>query len=74
MYLENQGGGGSMGSHWERDLLGNEFMTASINYGTYTISEFTAALLLDSGYYAEINSNLLMPVYWGKNKGCDFFN
>ncbi|EAR86012.1 leishmanolysin family protein (macronuclear) [Tetrahymena thermophila SB210] len=74
MYLENQGGGGSMGSHWERDLLGNEFMTGSIVYGVYTISKFTAALLLDTGYYAEINSNLLMPIYWGKNKGCDFFN
>ncbi|KAL4438376.1 hypothetical protein ABPG74_009415 [Tetrahymena malaccensis] len=74
MYLENQGEGGSQGSHWERDLLGNEFMTASIVYGTYTISKFTAALLLDTGFYAEVNSNLLMPIYWGKNKGCDFFN
>ncbi|KAL4438374.1 hypothetical protein ABPG74_009413 [Tetrahymena malaccensis] len=74
MYLENQGGGGSMGSHWERDLLGNEFMTGSIVYGVYSVSKFTAALLLDTGYYAEINSNLLMPIYWGKNKGCDFFN
>ncbi|KAL4438372.1 hypothetical protein ABPG74_009411 [Tetrahymena malaccensis] len=74
MYLENQGGPGSMGSHWERDLLANEFMTASIVYRVYTISEFTAALLLDTGYYAEINSNLLMPIYWGKNKGCDFFH
>ncbi|EAR86018.1 transmembrane protein, putative (macronuclear) [Tetrahymena thermophila SB210] len=74
MYLENQGEGGSFGSHWERDLLGNEFMTASTVFGYYTISEFTAALLLDTGYYAEINQNLLMPLYWGKNKGCDFFN
>ncbi|KAL4438375.1 hypothetical protein ABPG74_009414 [Tetrahymena malaccensis] len=74
MYLENQGGRGSMGSHWERDLLGNEFMTGSIVYGIYSVSKFTAALLLDTGYYAEINSNLLMPIYWGKNKGCDFFN
>ncbi|KAL4438377.1 hypothetical protein ABPG74_009416 [Tetrahymena malaccensis] len=74
MYLENQGKVGSFSSHWERDLLGNEFMTSSIVYRVYTISEFTAALLLDTGYFAEINSNLLMPIYWGKNKGCDFFN
>ncbi|EAR86011.2 leishmanolysin family protein (macronuclear) [Tetrahymena thermophila SB210] len=74
MYLENQGGSGSMGSHWERDLLSNEFMTASIVQRIYSISEFTAALLLDTGYYAEINSNFLNPIYWGKNKGCDFFN
>ncbi|EAR86017.1 leishmanolysin family protein (macronuclear) [Tetrahymena thermophila SB210] len=74
MYLENQGKVGSFSSHWERDLLGNEFMTASLVYRVSTISEFTAALLLDTGYYAEVNSNLLMPIYWGKNKGCDFFN
>ncbi|KAL4472692.1 hypothetical protein ABPG74_018641 [Tetrahymena malaccensis] len=74
MYLENQGGSGSKGSHWERDLVSNEFMTASIVHNVFTISEFTAALLLDTGFYAEVNSNFLMPIYWGKNKGCDFFN
>ncbi|KAL4486499.1 hypothetical protein ABPG72_018453 [Tetrahymena utriculariae] len=74
MYLENSGGAGSMGSHWERDLLSNELMTASFVYKAFAISEFTAALLLDTGFYAEINSNFLMPIYWGKNKGCDFFN
>ncbi|KAL4438373.1 hypothetical protein ABPG74_009412 [Tetrahymena malaccensis] len=74
MYLENQGGSGSMGSHWEKDLLANEFMTASIVNRVFSISEFTAALLLDTGYYAEINTNFLMPIYWGKNKGCDFFH
>ncbi|KAL4438378.1 hypothetical protein ABPG74_009417 [Tetrahymena malaccensis] len=74
MYLENQGEEGSSGSHWERDLLGNEFMTASVVPYYYSISKFTAALLLDTGFYAEINNNLLMPIYWGKNKGCDFFN
>ncbi|KRX08706.1 hypothetical protein PPERSA_08017 [Pseudocohnilembus persalinus] len=29
MLLENQGGSGSAGSHWERTILQNEFMTAS---------------------------------------------
>jgi len=28
--LENQGGTGSAGSHWERSILHNELMTASI--------------------------------------------
>ncbi|KAL4486019.1 hypothetical protein ABPG72_003953 [Tetrahymena utriculariae] len=74
MYLENKGEVGFIGSHWERDLLGNEFMTSSAIFEYFTISEFTAALLLDTGYYAEINTNLLMPIFWGKNQGCDFFN
>ncbi|EAR86150.2 leishmanolysin family protein (macronuclear) [Tetrahymena thermophila SB210] len=72
MFLENQGGSGSMGSHWEKDLIRNEYMTASQVQGS-VISEFTAALLRDTGFYASINSNLLSPIYWGKYKGCDFF-
>lgn len=28
MLLENQGGGGSLGSHWERTILNNEIMNA----------------------------------------------
>ncbi|KAL4472694.1 hypothetical protein ABPG74_018643 [Tetrahymena malaccensis] len=74
MYFENQGKANSKGSHWERDLLSNEFMTATIVHNVFTISQFTAALLQDTGFYAEINSNFLMPIYWGKNQGCDFFN
>jgi hypothetical protein len=29
MPVENEGGSGSQGSHWERRLLGSEIMTAS---------------------------------------------
>ncbi|KAL4478585.1 hypothetical protein ABPG74_006820 [Tetrahymena malaccensis] len=73
MFLENQGGDGSMGSHWERDLIKNEYMTASQVLKSYVVSEFTAALLRDTGFYAGINSNMVGTIYWGKNKGCDFF-
>ncbi len=48
--LENQGGGGSAGSHWERVLLFNEIMTASsFEFSSY--SEFTMALMADTGWY-----------------------
>ncbi|KAL4503914.1 hypothetical protein ABPG72_022544 [Tetrahymena utriculariae] len=70
--MENQGGSGSFGSHWERDLIQNEYMTASAILGHAIISEFTAALLVDTGFYAEINSNMLEKGYWGRGKGCDF--
>ncbi|EWS75215.1 leishmanolysin family protein (macronuclear) [Tetrahymena thermophila SB210] len=72
--LENQGGSGSFGSHWERDLIQNEYMTASAILGHAIISEFTAALLVDTGFYAEINSNMVEKGYWGRGKGCDFIN
>ncbi|KAL4488340.1 hypothetical protein ABPG72_019190 [Tetrahymena utriculariae] len=70
--MENQGGSGSFGSHWERDLIQNEYMTASSVQGHAVISEFTASLLLDTGFYAEINTNMVEQTYWGKDKGCDF--
>ncbi|KAL4489365.1 hypothetical protein ABPG72_019020 [Tetrahymena utriculariae] len=73
MYLENQGGIGSKGSHWERDLIRNEYMTASQVLRSFAITEFTAALLRDIGFYSSINSNLLNPLFWGKSKGCEFF-
>ncbi|KAL4472693.1 hypothetical protein ABPG74_018642 [Tetrahymena malaccensis] len=74
LFFENQGEASSKGSHWERDLLNNELMTASIVQNVFSISQFTAALLLDTGFYAEVNSNFLMPIQQGKNQGCDFFN
>jgi len=48
--LEDDGGSGSAGAHWERSLLGDEAMTASSIYEPkYTA--FTMSLLADSGWY-----------------------
>lgn len=27
---------------------------------------------MDTGFYAEININVVEKIYWGKGKGCDF--
>jgi len=48
--VENDGGSGSKGSHWERTVLHNEFMTAS-DMKNAAFSKFTLALLEDSGWY-----------------------
>ncbi len=37
-----------------------------------SFSIFTIALLKDTGYYTDVNSNFSDDIYWGKNKGCDF--
>ena len=47
--LENDGGSGSKGAHWERSLLGDEFMTASEIYEP-KVTAFTMAL-----YFASIS-------------------
>lgn len=46
---ENGGGGGTQGSHWERRVVYNEFMTGFSSYDP-RISKLTLALLEDSGW------------------------
>lgn len=68
--LENQGGEGSAGSHWEaRSMLG-DFMIAE-TYPENVISEITLALFEDSGWY-KVNWYTGGLFRYGKNEGCDF--
>lgn len=48
--MEDEGGSGSKGSHWERTVLGNEGMTASSMAGS-VFSPFTFAAFETSGWY-----------------------
>lgn len=71
MILEDGGGSGTAGSHWDRNALENEFMTGFVVTHDAIYSNFTFKLLEDTGWY--------LPTYkyidesnWGKNKGCDF--
>ena len=70
--LEDQGGQGSAGSHWEaRHMLGDYMI--STNYIDNVISDITIALFEDSGLYeVEYFSGGLFK--YGKNKGCSFLN
>ncbi|KAL4453891.1 hypothetical protein ABPG74_003774 [Tetrahymena malaccensis] len=73
MQLENQGGSGSINSHWERTVIRSEIMTASALTEGLNLTFFTVALLKDTGYWDDVNESLTDPIYWGKGKGCDFF-
>jgi len=66
--VENAGGEGSAGSHWEKVVLGNEIMVAD-QVANPVLSHFTLKLLEDSGWY-QINYNMAEPYFWGKNEGC----
>ena len=71
--LENSGGDGTFGSHWEARILLGEYMNGVIHTPEQVISEFTLAVLEDSGYYkANYYTGGLMQ--FGKNKGCEFLN
>ena len=69
--LENQGGNGTEGSHWETRILLGEYMNGYAYTEEMIISEFTLAVLEDSGYYkAKYYTGGLMR--FGKHKGCEF--
>ena len=71
--VENQGTGGSAGSHWEGRILLGEYMTSENYEDEVTISEFTLSLLEDSGWY-KVNYYTGGLFRFGKNKGCEFLN
>jgi hypothetical protein len=48
--LENTGGPGTYGSHWNEDVFGNELMTGYLNSGDNPMSYMTVASLEDIGY------------------------
>lgn len=58
MQLENEGSEGSLGSHWERVILENEYMTASAITSDAAFSKFTSFLLLDTGWYDYVDLSL----------------
>ena len=69
--LDNMGGNGTYLSHWKSKILLGDYMNGNIYTEEQVISEFTLALLEDSGYYkANYYTGGLMQ--YGRNKGCSF--
>ena len=72
MPLEDHGGQGSAGSHWESRYMLGDYMI-STDYMDVVISDITIALFEDSELYkVEYYSGGLFK--FGKNKGCNFLN
>ncbi|EGR34483.1 leishmanolysin family protein, putative [Ichthyophthirius multifiliis] len=72
MPLENQGGSGSAGSHWEKTAIADEYMNASRSFTQAHFSGFTTNLLRDTGFYAEVNASMEEKTTYGQGKGCQF--
>lgn len=68
--IEDEGESGSVGSHWEKNVAGCEYMVASA-CGNMYIGSLTLLLLGDTGWY-QTNMNMAEQNNWGKNEGCDF--
>ena len=71
LQLENQGGYGSSGAHWEARYMLGDYMI-STDYMDTVISDITLALFEDSGFY-QVNYYTGGLFKFGKNKGCSFF-
>ena len=69
--LEEYGGEGTVGSHWEARILLGDYMNGYTYTEEQVISEFTLALLEDTGYYKP-NYYTGGLMRYGKNKGCSF--
>ena len=70
--LEDQGGQGTAGGHWESRYMLGDFMIGS-EYVDNVISDITLALFNDTGMYQAMPYSGGLFKY-GKNKGCNFFN
>jgi hypothetical protein len=68
--LEDQGGEGSIGSHWEARYMLGDYMI-SIDYNEIVISDITLALFEDTGFY-KVNYYTGGLFRFGKNQGCSF--
>lgn len=69
-YMENSGSVATAGSHFERRQFVFEHMSSGLLY-QQRISQFTFALLEDSGWYYP-NYNYAEPYNFGAGQGCGF--
>lgn len=69
--LENQGGSGSLFQHWDKRMMGTEFMNPQILSNDVVYSKLTLAVLEDSGWYKP-DYSYGSDINFGYEKGCDF--
>ena len=69
--LEEYGGQGTAGSHWEKRAFNVEVMTGTSAGARFVYSPISLALLEDTGWYSPdyAQANVLL---WGRNEGCSF--
>lgn len=69
-FLEDDGGEGTLGSHFERRLFVYEMMSSGVIDGR-KVSEFTMAMLEGSGWYVP-DYSFAEPYSFGQGEGCGF--
>lgn len=69
--IEEYGGGGTAGSHWDKRIIANEFMNPTVVQNPIIFSAISMALFEDMGWYKPDYSKAThLP--WGFKQGCNF--
>ena len=68
--LEDYGGSGTVGSHWEKRVFRNELMNGVSEPIMYR-SGMTLSYFADSGWYS-VDFSVADPLAWGDGQGCGF--
>ena len=71
--LENQGGDGSIYQHWDKRMVGTEFMNPQLLNSDAVYSDLTLAVFEDSGWYKP-DYSYGTQINFGYEKGCDFID
>ena len=70
--LEEGGGGGSTGAHFEKLVFGDEMMVSDTSTDAQ-LTVMSIAVGIDTGFYfADLSKGA--NYFWGKGEGCDMFN
>jgi hypothetical protein len=69
-FMEDDGGSGTAGSHWERRFFPFDLLSSGAIYGR-KLTEFTLAYLEGTGWY-DPDYSYAEPFFFGKGLGCDF--
>jgi len=72
IYMEDDGGSGTAGSHLERKFFLYETMCSGGIFGR-RVSEFSLSFLEGSGWYIP-NYDYAEPFFFGQGQGCDFLS
>lgn len=70
--LENSGGSGTAGAHWDKLIVGNDMMNPSDFFNTVN-SGLNFALMEDYGHFSA-NYSMEEHLSWGLDAGCDAFS
>ncbi|CAG9318554.1 unnamed protein product [Blepharisma stoltei] len=68
--LEDYGGSGSAGSHWDMRILPGDYMSPQLSFES-VFSAITLALFQDSGWY-DVNFDYSQQILWGHKAGCEW--